>query len=89
MTERLLGHRTTDDDRSMENVLRPQSFDDYVGQERMKESLRICIDAALILRSHRVIGKSRADLSDYFRRRGWRARARFAGSRCRSGSGRG
>lgn len=47
MTERLLGHRTTDDDRSMENVLRPQSFDDYVGQERMKESLRICIDAAL------------------------------------------
>lgn len=30
----------------MENVLRPQSFDDYVGQERMKESLRICIDAA-------------------------------------------
>jgi Holliday junction DNA helicase RuvB len=31
----------------MENVLRPQSFDDYVGQERMKESLRICIDAAL------------------------------------------
>lgn len=30
----------------MENVLRPQSFDEYVGQERMKESLRICIDAA-------------------------------------------
>ena len=47
MTERLLAQRTTDDDRSMENVLRPQSFDDYVGQERMKESLRICIDAAL------------------------------------------
>jgi Holliday junction DNA helicase RuvB len=47
MTERLLAQRTTDDDRSMENVLRPQSFNDYVGQERMKESLRICIDAAL------------------------------------------
>jgi Holliday junction DNA helicase RuvB len=47
MTERLLAQRTTDDDRSMENVLRPQSFHDYVGQERMKESLRICIDAAL------------------------------------------
>ena len=47
MTERLLAQRTTDDDCSMENVLRPQSFDDYVGQERMKESLRICIDAAL------------------------------------------
>ncbi len=47
MAERLLAQRTTEDDRSMENVLRPQSFDDYVGQERMKESLRICIDAAL------------------------------------------
>jgi Holliday junction DNA helicase RuvB len=47
MTERLLAQRTTDDERSMENVLRPQSFNDYVGQERMKESLRICIDAAL------------------------------------------
>lgn len=30
----------------MENVLRPQSLDDYVGQSRMKESLRICIEAA-------------------------------------------
>ena len=47
MTERLLAQRTTDDERSLENVLRPQSFNDYVGQERMKESLRICIDAAL------------------------------------------
>jgi Holliday junction DNA helicase RuvB len=47
MAERLLAQRTTDDEQSMENVLRPQSFNDYVGQERMKESLRICIDAAL------------------------------------------
>jgi Holliday junction DNA helicase RuvB len=30
----------------MENVLRPQSLGEYVGQERMKESLRICIEAA-------------------------------------------
>ena len=41
MTERLLAQRTTDDEQSMENVLRPQSFNDYVGQERMKDSLRI------------------------------------------------
>jgi hypothetical protein len=34
----------------------------------------ICIEATPILRSHRVIGKRRADLSAYFRRRGWRAR---------------
>jgi len=30
----------------METVLRPQSLDEYVGQLRMKESLRICIEAA-------------------------------------------
>ncbi|MFO0705448.1 MAG: Holliday junction branch migration DNA helicase RuvB [Nitrospira sp.] len=47
MADRLLTQRTTEDERSLENVLRPQSFDDYVGQERMKESLRVCIDAAL------------------------------------------
>lgn len=30
----------------MENLLRPQTLEDYVGQDRMKEALRICIDAA-------------------------------------------
>lgn len=30
----------------METVLRPQSLEDYIGQPRMKESLRICIEAA-------------------------------------------
>lgn len=36
----------TDEERSTDNVLRPQSLDEYVGQEKMKESLRICIQAA-------------------------------------------
>jgi Holliday junction DNA helicase RuvB len=36
----------TDDERGLESTLRPQSFDDYVGQQRMKDSLRICIEAA-------------------------------------------
>ncbi len=46
MNERLMTNRVTDDERGLENVLRPQTLDDYVGQEKMKESLRICIDAA-------------------------------------------
>lgn len=39
-------NRVMDDERGLENVLRPQTLDDYVGQEKMKESLRICIEAA-------------------------------------------
>jgi Holliday junction DNA helicase RuvB len=46
MTERLMTNRVTDEERSIENVLRPQTLDEYVGQEKMKESLRICIEAA-------------------------------------------
>lgn len=46
MTERLVTNRITDEERSIENVLRPQTLDEYVGQEKMKESLRICIQAA-------------------------------------------
>jgi Holliday junction DNA helicase RuvB len=46
MTERLLTNRITDEERSIEQVLRPQTLDEYVGQEKMKQSLRICIQAA-------------------------------------------
>lgn len=46
MTERLVTNRVTDDERGLENVLRPQTLDEYVGQDKMKESLRICIEAA-------------------------------------------
>lgn len=46
MTERLMTNRVTDEERGLENVLRPQTIDEYVGQEKMKESLRICIEAA-------------------------------------------
>lgn len=46
MTERLLTNRVMDDERGLENVLRPQTLDDYVGQDKMKASLRICIEAA-------------------------------------------
>lgn len=46
MTERILTSRMTEDERGIEATLRPQTLDEYVGQERMKESLRICIEAA-------------------------------------------
>jgi len=36
----------TDEERSIEQALRPQTLDEYIGQERMKESLRVCIEAA-------------------------------------------
>lgn len=45
MTDRLVTGHATDEERGLENVLRPQTLDQYVGQEKMKESLRICIEA--------------------------------------------
>lgn len=36
----------TEDERGLEASLRPHTLAEYVGQERMKESLRICIEAA-------------------------------------------
>ncbi len=46
MTDRLVTDQLTEDERSVEASLRPQTLSEYVGQERMKESLRICIEAA-------------------------------------------
>src|SRR4030065_1093290 len=46
MAQRVVSTQITDEERSIENVLRPQTLEEYVGQERMKESLRICIEAA-------------------------------------------
>src|SRR5512146_2452567 len=46
MSERIVNAQLTDDERSVEQALRPQTLGEYIGQERMKESLRICIEAA-------------------------------------------
>jgi len=46
MAERVVSTQITDEERSIETVLRPQTLEEYVGQERMKESLRIRIEAA-------------------------------------------
>ena len=39
-------NQMTDDERGLEATLRPYTLEEYVGQERMKESLRICMEAA-------------------------------------------
>jgi Holliday junction DNA helicase RuvB len=44
--DRLVTSQLTEEERSIEATLRPRSLDEYIGQERMKESLRICIEAA-------------------------------------------
>jgi len=46
MSDRLVHNQLADDERSIENVLRPQTLDEYIGQDKMKESLRICVEAA-------------------------------------------
>jgi holliday junction DNA helicase RuvB len=46
MSERIMNAQLTDDERNIEQTLRPQTLDEYIGQERMKESLRVCIEAA-------------------------------------------
>jgi holliday junction DNA helicase RuvB len=46
MTDRVVTGQATEDERGLEASLRPQTLEEYVGQTRMKESLRICIEAA-------------------------------------------
>ncbi len=46
MSQRVAAPHVNDEERNLENALRPQSLGEYVGQSRMKESLRICIEAA-------------------------------------------
>ncbi|MEP6887513.1 MAG: Holliday junction branch migration DNA helicase RuvB [Nitrospirales bacterium] len=46
MTDRIVNGQLTDEERGLDTTLRPQTLDEYVGQTRMKESLRICVEAA-------------------------------------------
>lgn len=47
MDNRILTTQLIEEDQSLEGTLRPQRLAEYIGQERMKESLRICMDAAM------------------------------------------
>ena len=44
--EKVINPRVTADDLRYENSLRPKEFEDFVGQDRVKENLRIFIKAA-------------------------------------------
>jgi Holliday junction DNA helicase RuvB len=46
MTERVVSPKQRDDDAVLDVNLRPQSLDEYIGQDRVKDNLRILIEAA-------------------------------------------
>ncbi len=46
MEDRLVTTHRLDEEHNTESSLRPLTLDEYIGQERMKESLRVCIEAA-------------------------------------------
>ena len=47
MEDRVLSTHIIEEEQKLEGTLRPQRLEEYIGQERMKDSLRVCIDAAL------------------------------------------
>lgn len=46
MEERIVTNRLLEEEQHAEGSLRPQTLDEYIGQARMKESLRVCMEAA-------------------------------------------
>ena len=46
MGRRIITTENLEEDQKIENHLRPQTLDDYVGQEKAKEMLKIYISAA-------------------------------------------
>ncbi|WAA11570.1 Holliday junction branch migration DNA helicase RuvB [Fervidibacillus halotolerans] len=46
MEERVVSEQATTEDMSLEQSLRPQTFDEYIGQDHVKENLKIFIEAA-------------------------------------------
>lgn len=47
MAEQFFTSTLTEYERDTENILRPKTFDDYVGQDKVKENMRVYIRAAL------------------------------------------
>jgi Holliday junction DNA helicase RuvB len=46
MTDRIIAAEQNDDDMQLDRSLRPVRFEDFVGQDRIKENLRVFIEAA-------------------------------------------
>lgn len=47
MEQQFFTSTLTENERDTENILRPKSFDDYIGQDKVKENMRVYIKAAL------------------------------------------
>lgn len=47
MDDRVLTNQLLEEEHILEGNLRPQRLADYIGQEQMKSSLRVCMDAAI------------------------------------------
>ena len=46
MTDRIVSRRTLEEDQQWEPTLRPKLWEEYIGQEKVKENLRVYIEAA-------------------------------------------
>mgnify|MGYP000051942804 CR=1 FL=1 len=46
MSRRIITTENLEEDKKIENHLRPQLLEDYIGQEKAKETLKIYIEAA-------------------------------------------
>ena len=46
MEKRIITTDVTEEDYSLEGSLRPQTLDEYIGQEKTKNTLRVYIEAA-------------------------------------------
>ena len=46
MAKRMISTELMEEDRRLENTLRPQMLTDYIGQAKVKENLKIYIEAA-------------------------------------------
>ncbi len=46
MNDRLVDNHVLEEEQGIEGSLRPQTLDEFIGQEKMKESLRVCMEAA-------------------------------------------
>ena len=46
MSRRIITTEITEEDKRIESSLRPQYLDEYIGQEKIKSTLKVFIDAA-------------------------------------------
>jgi len=55
MGKRIITTDLTDEDKKVDNTLRPQKLDDYIGQTKAKGNLKVYIEAAKQIFGSRVI----------------------------------